>query len=115
MRLVVYFLLLLGTFATHAQTRGVPIHTGFATGEQYLRMEEVEQRAYAMGIVNGILLAPLFGAPGWELKWFERCVAGMTDGQVATILRKYLRDNPGRWHETPHVPLYSAMLKVCPK
>jgi len=88
--------LLLVTFAAHAQIRTVTIHNGFATGEEYLKMNETEQRAYAMGSVNGMLLAPLFGAPKWELRWFERCLEGMTDSQVAAILAEYLRDHPGR-------------------
>jgi hypothetical protein len=92
----------------------VLIQNGFGTGEEYLKMSPLEQRAYAMGIVNGMLLAPLFGAPKDRMFRFESCVTGMTDSQVAAILTKYLRDNPGRWHETPHAPMYTALMKACP-
>jgi hypothetical protein len=93
----------------------VAIHNGFGTGEQYLNMSEPEQRAYAAGTINGILLAPLFGAPKKNLRRIENCVTGMTDSQVAAILTKYLRDNPSRWHETTHTSMYSALMESCPK
>ena len=93
----------------------VTIKNGFGSGEDYLKMGPSEQRAYAMGVVNGMLLAPLFGAPKNKMLQIENCVVRMTDSQVAAILAKYLRDNPGRWHETPHVPMYAALVESCPK
>jgi len=93
----------------------VSIKTGLGTGEAYLNMSSREQRAYAIGVVNGMLLAPLFGAPKEKMLRIESCLVGMTDTQVAAILTKYLRENPGRWHETPHVPMYAALIETCPK
>lgn len=90
------------------------IHKGFSTGEEFLNMSIIEQRAYGMGIVDGMLLAPLFDAPRPKMLWVEKCIVGMTDSQVTAILAKYLKDHPGRWHETPHVPMYSALRENCP-
>jgi len=91
------------------------IHNGFSTGEQFLNMPEAEKLAFSMGTVNGMLLAPLFGAPKERMLWIETCVLGMTDSQVTAIFEKYLRDNPSRWHQTPHAPMYSALKQACPK
>ncbi len=93
----------------------VEIKNGFGTGEDYLSMTAAQQQAYAMGVINGMLLAPLFGAPKIEMNWLETCVVGMSDTQIAAILTKYLRDHPGRWHETPHAPMYAALREICMK
>ena len=111
---VIAIYLLVFALAIYA-SEGVYIHNGFSTGEEYLAMDYQQKRAFAMGTVNGMLLAPLFGAPKPKMLWLEKCVVEMTDYQVATILTKYLEDNPGRWHQTPHAPMYAALKKLCPK
>jgi len=85
------------------------IHEGFGKGEDYIKMTEFQRRAYAIGAINGMLLAPLFGAPKDGMEWFESYVENMTDKQVTAILAKYLEDNPGRWHDGLHVLMYSAI------
>ena len=94
---------------------GVDIHNGFTTGEQFLRMSDPEKRAFSMGTVNGMLLAPLFGAPKERMLRIESCVEGMTGSQIAAILEKYLRDNPSLWHQTPHTAMYAALVQTCPE
>ena len=98
-----------------AADEGVLIHNGFGTGQAYLEMSSAQKRAYAMGVINGMLLAPLFSAPKKAMLWLESCAVNMTDSQVAAILTKYLEQNPGRWHETPHAPMFVAMKDACPK
>lgn len=85
------------------------IHNGFGTGRDYIKMNESEKKSYAMGAINGMLMAPFFGAPRDQMKWFESYAENMTDDQVAAILTKYLRDNPGRWHDGLHLLTYSAI------
>jgi hypothetical protein len=101
-----------------AEAQSVRIHNGFITGEQYLRMEDSDRRSYVMGLVDGIFLGPLLGG-SQERSWnLGRCVEGsgegMTNLQLDAILSKYLKDNPGRWHESAHTSMYSALLAVCP-
>jgi hypothetical protein len=45
------------------------------------------QRGYAMGMIDGMLLAPLFGAPedGEKLKSLATCVTGMNDEHMRAI------------------------------
>ncbi len=45
----------------------VTIQNGFLTGERLMTMSSPEQKAYTMGIVNGILISPYFGAEGKEI------------------------------------------------
>ncbi len=108
--IAIYALVVAAAFA-----QPITIRSGFDSGEGYLQMSQSEQRAYAIGVVNGMLLAPLFGAPKNKMLQIENCLGGMSDSQVAAILAKYLRNNPGRWHETPHAPMYTALLESCPK
>lgn len=72
-------------------------------------MTEFEKRAYAMGAINGMLIGPFFGAPKDKMQWLESYVENMTDEQVAAIFTKYLKDNPGRWHDGLHVLMYMAI------
>jgi hypothetical protein len=98
-------------FAQPAPT--VPVGTlvkpGFGTGSDYLEMTKAEKWAYAMGAVNGMHNAPIFGAPENRTKWFDNFLAGMTDDQVAAIITKFLNDNPERWHEPLNILTYDAL------
>lgn len=91
------------------------IRSGFSTGEKYLDMTAAQKRYYSMGVVNGMLLAPLFGAPKESMAPLESCISGMTDTQVAAILTEYLKKHPAQWNETPHVPMYKALMEACAK
>ena len=76
---------------------------------------DVNKKRYAIGVLDGMFLAPLFGAPKANIKWLENCVVNMTDSQVAAILNKYLIDNPARWHEPLNIIAYSALREACPR
>jgi hypothetical protein len=91
------------------------IQNGFLTGETLLAMSSSEQRAYTMGIVNGLLISPFLGAEGKELNRIKKCLTGMTDSQITAIHTMYLQKNPTTWHKTPHVSFFSALIEVCPK
>lgn len=98
-----------------AQRRSVEIHDGFLTAEQYRALPQDSRDAWAAGIVEGIFLAPFFGAPKARMKWLEACLTGMTHTQVTAILMKYINQHPERWHEQVHTTMYSALLDACPK
>ncbi len=109
--------------SVYAQTvTTVTIHKGFLTGEQYLHLTEGDQyhlealtrMYYAMGLIDGIILAPLLG--GSERRTFNlgECLDGMTSTQVDAILSKYLNENPRRWHESAHTSMYAALVTACP-
>lgn len=113
-------LLVLAAFVSAAPIPGFAagqdnIRSGFSTGEKYLNMTAAQKRYYSMGIVNGMLLAPLFGAPKENMAGLESCISGMTDTQVAAILTDYLNKHPAQWNDTPHVPMYKALMEACAK
>ena len=117
---VVFLLLPLSPFEGQSQTSppgdndAVVIHNGFITGQQFRDLPDVARKFYAAGIVDGVFLAPLFGASKPRLEWLEGCVVGMTDVQIAAIISKYLDDNPARWHQSVHAAAYSALRQSCP-
>lgn len=110
----VFIIALIPTYTT-PQKLTVEVTNGFLKGRDYLDMDTAEKRAYAMGAINGMLVAPLFLAPQERVKWLETCTANMTDDQIAAILTKYLRDNPGEWHRNLNVLTFNAMSGACPK
>ncbi len=66
-----------------------------------------------MGLIDGVLLAPFFGAPKDNLAWLEECVTGMKSSQTAAIFSAYLDGHPARWHQGAHVLFYYAMRDAC--
>jgi len=95
------------------QTKTVFVYTGFISGTEFLDMNTVEKRAYACGIIDGILVSSLFGADKQNIKQFNSCVTGMSNAQVAAIISKYLNDNPELWHEPLHITTVNAFSKFC--
>jgi len=85
------------------------IQNGFGTGRDFMNMTEIERRAYAMGIVNGVTLAPLFGGTQEQLAWFDTYTDTKSDREVARIIFDYIANNPQSWSEQLHVLTISAI------
>lgn len=94
-----------------AQNAPIRIHSGFLSGEEFLNLGPGERWVYVEGLIDGIFLAPLYGAPKERVKVVEDCVVGMTNHQIAAMLEKYLRDRPEIWNEGAHT-VASRMLFV---
>lgn len=92
---------------------GVAVHDGFITGNIFRALDPTSKNVYATGLIDGILLAPLYGAPKEGLKNFEKCTVGMTGQQVVAIFEKYLNNNPERWHNSMHIIAFSALKGAC--
>jgi len=114
-KFIVFFLIFLAAATLYAVDKPILVHNGFGTGQDYIKMSESQKRAYAMGSINGMIIAPLLGAPKDKMGWLESYVENMTDEQVAAILSKYLQDNPGRWHDGLNVLMYSAVKEAYDK
>jgi hypothetical protein len=98
--------------------QGISIKTGFLTAEEFTHMNDQSQHDYAMGVVDGMLLAPLFGAPrawndGQKIGVFGECITDMSSKQVAAIISKFVRDHPERWNDSMHVVAFAAMTHAC--
>jgi len=66
-----------------------------------------------MGVIDGMLDAPGFGAPKKKLSWLETCIVGMNGSQVAAIVDKALRDSPEHWNEPLNGGVFAAMAAAC--
>lgn len=90
------------------------IWDGFMKARNYLSLSE--RQNYAMGLVDGFLMAPAFGAPDDKnstVGRLGRCIRGMDSSQVAAIIEKYVRDHPGKWDwDAKNLGQY-AMLDAC--
>ena len=99
----------------YANQQRVKISPGFFTGKDYLDMSDTEKRAYATGEINGMLVAPLFGAPEENLNWLKTCTGKMSDEQLATILTRFIREQPDQMQANLNVATFNAMRDACRK
>lgn len=86
---------------------------GLLTGAHYLELGEDEKGYYALGLIDGMLVAPLLRSPPGEVRWLRACLTGMTGRQLAGILTSYLREHPEKLEDPVHVPMLTAMRAAC--
>ena len=109
-------LIALVTFiSVYANQQKVSISAGFFTGNDYLEMTGTERRAYATGAINGMLVAPFFGAPQENLNWLKACTGKMSDEQLAAILASYIHDQPSNMQANLNVVTFNAIQQTCRK
>jgi hypothetical protein len=109
-------LIALIAFATvYGSQQKVAISGGFFTGKDYLEMTDTERRAYATGAINGMLVAPFFGAPQENLDWLKTCTGKMSDEQLATVLADHIKDQPNNLQLQLNVVTFNAIREACRK
>jgi len=99
----------------YASQQRVKISPGFFTGKDYLDMSDTEKRAYATGEINGMLVAPFFGAPEENLNWLKTCTGKMSDEQLASILSRFIREQPDQMQTNLNVLTFTAVRDACRK
>jgi hypothetical protein len=90
----------------------VKISPGFFTAKDYLDMSDTEKRAYVTGQINGMLVAPFFGAPEENLTWLKACSSKMSDEQLASILTRYISDQTNQ-QQNLNVVTFNALRDAC--
>jgi hypothetical protein len=92
------------------------VNQGFLKAEDYLELPPKEQSIYAMGLVDGMYLAPVFDAPneGKYLHSLHECLSEMTNRQVAAIITKFAKEHPEKWHMGTNALAYQSLRLVCP-
>jgi len=90
-RLLALLVLLLFVNA-YANQQTVKISPGFFSGKDYLDMSDTEKRAYVTGQINGMLVAPFFGAPEENLSCDEILLESVERGEVCGMLRVWEPD-----------------------
>ena len=106
---------LIAVISVYANQRTVSISGGFFTGKDYLEMTDTERRAYATGAINGMLVAPFFGAPEENLNWLKTCTGKMSDDQLAAVLASYIHDQPTNLQANLKVVTFNAIQQTCRK
>ena len=103
-------LILAGLAAAQAP---VNVHDGFFSGRQFLDLPQEVRFFYAPGLVDGIFLAPLLGAPEQNLERLVACLEKMTNQQVAALLYSYLDSHPEWWQRGANTAMYQALNEKC--
>ncbi len=114
--LIVVALVASGTLwlSSSLSSASVMVHASFVTGNTYLSRSQTVQRAYVMGLVDGLLLAPLFDAPKpGRISNAEGCLSNKTGTQLWEIFKKFLDDHPERWGQGAHILFYNALVGFC--
>ena len=112
-RLLLLIALAFVTVSANQQT--VKISPGFFSGKDYLDMSDTEKRAYVTGEINGMLVAPFFGAPEENVAWLKTCSAKMSDEDLAATLSRFIRDQPGQMQTNLNVVTFNALREACKK
>jgi len=104
---------LAASVAVYANQQTVKISPGFFSGKDYLDMSDTEKRAYVTGEINGMLVAPFFGAPEENLSWLKTCSARKSDEELAAILSRFIRDQPAQMQTNLNVVTFNALREAC--
>ena len=115
MRYLVALIALVAFVTVYANQQTVKISPGFFTGKDYLDMSDTEKRAYVTGGINGMLVAPFFGAPEENLNWLKTCTSKLSDEELAGILTKYIRDHSNQMDANLNVVTFNAIREACQK
>jgi len=112
MKYLLALIALIALFNVSATQQTIKISPGFFTAKDYLDMTDTEKRAYVTGQVNGMLVAPFFGASEENLAWLKTCSGKMSDEQLASIVSRYVRDqsNP---QANLNVVTFNAVREAC--
>ena len=108
-------LIALAFVTVSANQQTVKISPGFFSGKDYLDMSDTEKRAYVTGEINGMLVAPFFGAPEENLAWLKTCSGKISDEDLAAILTRFIRDQPGQMQTSLNVVTFNALREACKK
>ena len=115
MKRLIVILVLLTWPTSHPAQQTVSISRGFFTGRDYFEMSETEKRAYATGAINGMLVAPFFGATDERMHWLKECTGKLSDEQVASIISVYINAEPARLDQSLNVLTFSSFKFACEK
>lgn len=102
--------------AAKVPTHPVYVPNSFLTGTSYTDKPESLRPLYVMGLIDGMLAAPLFGGSEESARSLHDCLehGPVNSTQLTAIFDKYVKDNPEEWHLGTHIMMFKAMLKFCP-
>jgi hypothetical protein len=84
------------------------------TGESYRSLDQYARRFYIVGLLDGLLGSPLFGANQGLAGEFHRCLLQFHSEQDMAIIDKWVTDHPTEWQTDMHTLAIQAFLEACP-
>ena len=112
MKYLLAVIALIAVVNVHGTQQTIKISPGFFNAKDYLDMSDTEKRAYVTGQMNGMLVAPFFGAPEENLAWLKTCSSKMSDEQLASIVSRYIRGQPNP-QANLNVVTFNALREAC--
>ena len=91
----------------------IRIHSGYISGEEFLDMNGLEKKAYVAGLVEGMLLAPAFGAPDSNMLWFYECTRALGLRELRHILFVYIKGRDELWTNRNPAKIFRAVRAAC--
>ena len=113
MRRIAAALVLLVSLPVLAQDSGVRIMGGYVGGREFMDMDGLEKRAYVAGILEGMLLAPAFGAKNEDMDWFLACTAEVGVEDFRKHIFEYVRTRDDLWNNRSPAKVYRAVREIC--
>lgn len=101
------------TIAEPKLTRQFLIHNGLLTGAKYLSLPLSERNDVVTGIVEGMLVAPLLGAPDRQAYKLGQCLEGKDNTEIEIIITTFARNNPDRLLSNIGILAHTALSKAC--
>ena len=86
---------------------------GFVTGNSLRYYDEASVALYIMGYIDALFSATIYGMRQVCIKEIHDCLSQKPASQLAAIVKKFLNDNPERWHEAGNSIVYNALLRRC--
>ena len=96
-------------------TEPVSVRLGYMTNEECRALPAGTLRFYMAGFLNGLFLSPGLGASSECIESIYQCFAEVTVTQLEAVMRKWLDENPQRWHETCQSAAYAVVSEMCPR
>lgn len=112
-RWLLVLLLLLPVAASAQEERKIRILGGYVTGREYMDMDGLEKKAYIRGLLDGLLLAPGFGAKEEDMEWFHACTKGLDVADVRKYLYEYIRSRTDLWDNPNAAKSFRAVRDLC--
>lgn len=99
--------------ADETEKEPVRIQGGYVAGVQYMDMDGLTKKAYVSGLIEGMLLAPAFGAPERNMEWFYVCTQEMGLNEIRKLLFEYIKDNHDLWENQNPAKNFRAIYQAC--
>ena len=112
-RWLLVLLLLLPAAGSAQEERKIRIMGGYITGREYMDMDGLEKKAYIRGLLDGLLLAPGFGAKEEDMEWFLACTKGLDITEVRKHLYEYIRTRNELWDNPNAAKSFRAVRDLC--